>query len=279
MLFFRNFLFVILIALFAVGCAGDKKDKNKMDDQPVEVLYKKAQTSLKAKEYRTAVNLFDEVERQHPYSDWATQAKLMSAYASYQAEDYFTAILTLDKFIELHPGHPDVAYAYYLRAISHYEQISDVSRDQDETQQAMEALDDIIRRFPDTTYARDAKLKRDLTFDHLAGKEMNIGRFYLRQRQYQAALRRFGTVIEQYQTTTFVPEALHRSVECYTALGLPEQAQKMAAILGHNYPGSDWYEASYTLLKKGHTLKLRNTPTSSLGRASNSMSDWFEKVF
>jgi outer membrane protein assembly factor BamD len=264
--------------MLLVGCASSK-DKDTVAEKPAEVLYNEAGAALKKEEYRTASRLFDEVERQHPYSEMATQSKLMSAYASYQAEDYTSALLALDKFIELHPGHPDVAYAYYLRGVSYYEQISDVGRDQDMTRKAMEALDEVIRRFPDTAYARDAKLKRDLTFDHLAGKEMEIGRFYLRRRQYQAALRRFNTVAEQYQTTTHAPEALHRMVECYTALGLKDEAQKMAAILGHNYPGSDWYQASYMLMKTGKTMKLRNTPTSTLGRAKNNLSDWIERAF
>lgn len=277
--FLRICMIAFLAAFLVVGCASSDKDEAKATDKPVEVLYKEARAALDNGEYKTAAKAFDEVERQHPYSEWATQAKLMSGYASYQAEDYFSAILTLDKFIELHPGHPDVAYAYYLRAVSHYEQINDVARDQDETEKAMEGFDEVIRRFPDTTYARDAKMKRDLTVDHMAGKEMEIGRYYLKQRQYNAALRRFATVIEKYQTTSFAPEALHRSVEAYVALGLPEQAQKMAAILGHNYPGSDWYQASYMLLKKGQTMNLRNTPTSTIGRAKNNVTDWFEDIF
>jgi outer membrane protein assembly factor BamD len=275
---FRLFFILSLVVLLS-ACASKSEDTNKIPDKPAETLYRDARNALQGKEYRTAATMFDEVERQHPYSELATQSKLMSAYASYQAEDYVSAQIALDKFIELHPGHPDVAYAYYLRAICHYEQITDVGRDQDETKLAMDALDEVIRRFPDTAYARDAKLKRDLTFDHLAGKEMEIGRFYLRRQQYQAAIRRFNTVVEQYQTTTHLPEALHRLVECYTALGLPDEAQRMAAVLGHNYPGSEWYEASYSLLKKGKTLPLRNTPTTTLGRAQNGITDWFERAF
>jgi outer membrane protein assembly factor BamD len=268
----------LMLAVLLAGCASGK-DKEATVEKPADVLYNEAGQALKKGEYRTASKLFDEVERQHPYSEMATQSKLMSAYASYEAEDYVSALIALDKFIELHPGHPDIAYAYYLRAVSYYEQITDVGRDQDMTRKAMEALDEVIRRFPDTTYARDAKLKRDLTFDHLAGKEMEVGRFYLRRGQYQAALRRFNTVAEQYQTTTHAPESLHRMVECYTALGLKDEAQKMAAILGHNYPGSDWYQASYTLLKTGKSMSLRNTPTSTLGRAKNNLSDWIERAF
>lgn len=274
---FRLVCLIMVVATLVTGCATKKEEK--IPDKPVETLYSEARVALKDEKFRTAAKLFDEVERQHPYSEWATQAKLMSAYASYQAEDYTSALLTLDKFIELHPGHPDIAYAYYLRAISHYEQIVDVERDQDETKKAMDDLDEVVRRFPDTVYARDAKLKRDLTFDHLAGKEMEIGRFYLKRRQYQAALRRFNKVVEDYQTTTFAPEALHRMVECYTGLGLPDEAQKMAAILGHNYPGSDWYEASYSLVKDGKAMTLRNKPTNAFQRTTRRVGDWFDRVF
>jgi outer membrane protein assembly factor BamD len=246
----------VFVALLLAGCASHDA-KTDQTDKPVEVLYRDARKAYNDEQYKKAADLFDEVERQHPYSQWATQAKLMSAYSSYQASDYDAALSTLDKFIELHPGHPDVAYAYYLKAVCYYEQIVDVGRDQDLTKKAMDSLDEVIRRFPDTSYARDAKFKKDLTSDHLAGKEMEIGRFYLKRKFYQAAINRFKVVIDKYQTTTHTPEALHRMVECYTALGLNDEAQKMGAILGHNYPDSEWYKASYSLLTKGKTLQLK----------------------
>lgn len=275
MRYFRFLPCLVLLALLA-GCAGDK-DKL-AGDQPVDVLYNKARGEMGAGNFRSAAGAFDEVERQHPYSQWATQANLMSAYASYQAGDYDASVSTLDKFIELHPGHPDVAYAYYLRGICFYEQIVDVGRDQELTRKAMDALGEVVRRFPDTAYATDAKFKRDLTLDHLAGKEMEIGRFYLKRRYYQAAINRFKLVIQNFQTTTHVPEALHRMVEAYLALGLPDEAKKMGAILGHNYPGSDWYQASYSLLTKGETMQLqrRNAPTTTAGKLKNTIMDVFE---
>jgi outer membrane protein assembly factor BamD len=193
---------------------------------------------------------FDEVERQHPYSVWARRAILMSAFCYYQGNKYNEAILAADRFITLHPGNKDAPYAYYLKAVALYEQIVDVGRDQRRTEQAMAALSELVRRFPQTDYARDARLKLDLTKDHLAGKEMAIGRWYLRRGEQLAAITRFRTVIERYQTTSHAPEALHRLVEAYLALGVVKEAQAAAAVLGHNYPGSEWYEDSYALMEE-----------------------------
>ena len=175
--------------------------------------------NLQARRFQQAVDYFDQVERDHPYSTWATNAKLMAAYGDYMRNRYTEAIGALDRFIQLHPAHRDIAYAYYLRALCYYEQIADAQRDQRGTEQAMAALQDVVNRFPDTAYARDARLKIDLARDHLAGKEMNIGRFYQRQRLYGAAIGRFRRVVEDYQTTNHVPEALHRLTEIYLALG------------------------------------------------------------
>ncbi|MCH7932009.1 MAG: outer membrane protein assembly factor BamD, partial [Proteobacteria bacterium] len=213
---------------------------------------------------------FDEVERQHPYSVWATKAQIMAAYAHYQANAYDDAVLAAKRFIDLHPGHRDVAYAYYLIAISYYEQISDVGRDQKMTELAFERLDEVIRRFPDTAYARDAKLKLDLARDHLAGKEMEVGRFYLRRGEYIAAINRFQIVVEKYQTTTHVPEALHRLTEAYLALGVTDEAQATAAVLGYNYPGNEWYQDSYVLLT-GVDLRPQENKGSWISRAWNSV--------
>src|SRR5258708_9452192 len=200
--------------------------------------------------YDKAAKSFDEVERQHPYSVWATKAQLMSAYALYEAAKYGESIVDADRFIQLHPGHRDVAYAYYLKALDYYVQIADVARDQRATEKAMTALGEVVRRFPDSRYGRDARLKIDLARDHLAGKEMEIGRWYERQRLYLAASNRFKRVVDDHQTTTHVPEALHRLTECYMSLGLTEEAQRTASVLGYNYPGSVWYGDSYALFKK-----------------------------
>lgn len=233
-----------------VACSGtDSAQKEEFEkEQSVDYLYNKAATAMDEERFAEATEYFEEVERQHPYSRWATQAQLMSAYASYLDGRYDEAILALDRFIELHPGNKNVDYAFYLKALSYYEQISDVRRDQEMTRQALQALETLIRRFPESRYTRDAKLKQDLTLDHLAGKEMEIGRYYLNRGHVNAAINRFRTVIEQYETTTHTPEALHRLVEAYLILGLDDQAMRIAAVLGHNYPGSRWYERSYELL-------------------------------
>ena len=201
--------------------------------------------------YATAAKTFDQVESQHPYSVWATKSQLMQIYAQYEDGKYDEAVIAADRFIQLHPGHRDVAYAYYLKAICYYMQIVDVGRDQKLTEQALKSLDDVVRRFPDSKYARDAKLKLDFTRDHLAGKEMEIGRYYLYRQEYLAAMNRFKRVIDNYKTTTHVPEALERLVECDLALGLTKEAKANAAVLGYNYPGSHWYGDAYALVTGG----------------------------
>jgi outer membrane protein assembly factor BamD len=236
----------LLLAGFLAACGSTPKDT--YVERPVEKLYNGAMDRLADENYVGAAKDFDEVERQHPYSVWATKAELMGAYANYEGGKYDEAISAADRFIQLHPGHRDVAYAYYLKALSYYIQITDVGRDQKVTEKAMKALDEVIRRFPDSKYARDARLKYDLTRDHLAGKEMEIGRWYERQGQYLAAINRFRRVVDEYQTTTHVPEALHRLTESYLALGVVDEARKTAAVLGHNYPGSEWYQDSYAML-------------------------------
>ncbi len=229
------------------GRPEDEEEQTR--DRPVEEIYNTAMDNLQAGWYDTAAESFDEVERQHPYSAWATKAQLMSGYSQYLGGKYDEALIALDRYIELHPGSQDIAYAYYLKALCYYEQISDVQRDQKMTQLALDSLDEVTKRFPGTSYARDARIKLDLTFDHLAGKEMEIGRYYQRRGEHLAAINRFRTVIEKYQTTTHVPEALHRLTESYLALGITDEAQMTAAVLGHNFPGSAWYEDSYALLE------------------------------
>jgi outer membrane protein assembly factor BamD len=220
-------------------------------DQSPEALYAAGMQELRADRFQRAVDLFDAVEREHPYSTWATNAKLMAAYADYTRNRYTEAIGALDRFIQLHPAHRDIAYAYYLRALSQYEQINDAQRDQQQTITAMAALQDVVNRFPDTSYARDARLKMDLARDDLAGREMHVGRYYQRQGLLSAAIGRFRRVVDEYQTTNHVPEALHRLTEIYIALGLTDEARRTASVLGFNYPGSAWYQDSYALLVEG----------------------------
>ena len=236
------------LSLMLISCSSSQEANNAQIEDDVDALYNRAAAALDNEEYAQATKYFEEVERQHPYSKWATQAQLMAAYAYYEGQRYDDALVALDRFIQLHPGNKDVDYAHYLRALCFYEQISDVRRDQFLTEEAMKALDTLIRRFPDSKFTRDAKLKRDLTLDHLAGKEMEIGRYYLVRGHVNAALNRFQTVVKDYQTTTHTAEALHRLVEVNLTLGLTEEATKVAAVLGHNYPGSSWYKQSFELL-------------------------------
>lgn len=251
----RPFAAAILIgAVLALpACAGRGKH-TRADTQyvarDVATLYNLAKQQLDQANYAAAAAVFDEVERQHPYSIWARRAQLMSAFSYYAARDYTKSIESARRFLSIHPGNRDAPYAYYLIALGYYEQISDVERDQTTTKQALDSLGELIRRYPDTRYAADARLKIDLVRDHLAGKEMEVGRFYERRGQWIAAVTRFRSVIEEYQTTSHTPEALERLTECYLALGVPEEARRSAAVLGANYPGSKWYQRAYDLVQR-----------------------------
>lgn len=236
-----------LVALALAAC-GTTEEEELVPEQPVEQLYNDAMDELYADRYRKAAELFDEVERQHPYSVWATKGTLMSAFAYYRNADYAEAVVALDHFIGLHPAHENIDYAYYLRALCYYERITDVSRDQTMTQRARDAFEELVNRFPDSQYATDAEPKLVLVRDQLAGKEMLIGRFYQSRGHYLAAINRFRSVVTNYERTSHVPEALLRLSELYVALGVMDQAQEYAAILGYNFPGSEWYEDSYDLV-------------------------------
>jgi outer membrane protein assembly factor BamD len=264
-------LVVSALALGGCGWFGSDKDKPYVET-PVEILYNRALDDLGQQDYKLAAKEFEEVDRQHPYSVWATKAQIMAAFTYYQANKYDDAIIALDRFIQLHPGHKDIPYAYYLKGLCFYEQISDVGRDQRITQQALDALAEVVKRYPDTPYARDARLKVELTIDHLAGKEMLVGRYYQKQQQFVGAINRYRMVIERYQTTTHVPEALHRLVECYLALGVKQEAQEAAAVLGYNFPGSDWYADSYFLMT-GEDYRFDEKGGGGSGGG------WFSKIF
>ena len=256
----RVLLLAAMVAVSLSACGPTKKEEDTALrlDRPPETIYNEASAALKASQYPKAIQLYGEVERQHPYSELATKGQVMAAYAAYQNLQYEEALVALDRFIELHPGHPDIAYAYYLKALCYYEQISDIRRDQKMTQLALDSLNTVISRFPDTDYAREATLKRDLTLDHLAGKEMEVGRYYQKGGNINAAINRFMVVIRDYQTTTHTPEALHRLVECYKALGLENEAVRVASVLGYNFPGSKWYERTYDLMTPDQRAKLKD---------------------
>jgi outer membrane protein assembly factor BamD len=244
-------LLACVIVIPAAGCARNKTGSDTAYiARDVNSLYALAKQKLDKGQYEDAAKLFDEVERQHPYSVWARRAQLMSAFSYYMAQKYPEAISSAQRFLTIHPGNKDAPYAHYLIAMSHYQQIEDVTRDQASTANAQQAFGELMRRYPDSRYASDARLKLDLINDHLAGKEMEIGRFYQRSGKWLAATLRFRKVVEQYQTTNHTPEALERLVECYIALGIPQEAQKAAAVLGRNYPGSDWYHRAYKLVSR-----------------------------
>ena len=260
-------LLAALLPLLA-ACSGTGNGDEYVE-RTAEDLFAEGEQQLNAGNYEDAAKAFEEVERQHPYSQLAVRGQVLAGYAYYEGRLYEEAIAALRTFIELHPGNPDVPYAHYLIGMSYYERISDVGRDQEMTQEALEAFGELVRRYPDSEYTRDAELKMDLAFDHLAGKEMEIGRYYQKRGEYVAAINRFRNVVESYDTTTHVPEALHRLTECYLALGVYQEAQEAAAVLGYNYPDSKWYERSYALLQ-GHDA----------GTASASdEGSWLSKLF
>ncbi len=247
---------ILSLAALAVlsGCASGRGGKASKDQryiaQDVETLYTAARMTLDRRNYRLAAVQFDEVERQHPYSVWARRAQLMSSFSYYVSGQYSESIGAAQRFLSLHPGSREAPYAYYMVALSYYNQIMGVQKDQKITQQALDALGELVRRYPNTDYAADARLKIDLARDHLAGKEMEIGRFYQSQGLHVAAITRFRTVIDKFETTSHTPEALERLVETYLAMGIPEEAVKAAAVLGNNYPASKWYERSYKLVQR-----------------------------
>jgi len=240
-----------IAALGLPGCSSEEESRLAFEDEPVGKLYNEALNLLADEDYPGAAAKFEDVERQHPYSDWARKAIVMSAFAYYQSRNYDQAIGAAKRYITLHPSGSDAAYAQFLIAESYYEQIPDVTRDQRRTESAMEALREIVRRYPETDYARDARRKLLEAYDQLAGKEMEIGRYYLRHKNYVAALNRFKTVVKDYQTSAQVEEALMRLTEAYMAMGITSEAQTATAILGHNYPTSPWYRDAHALLQSG----------------------------
>jgi outer membrane protein assembly factor BamD len=245
---------VLSLVLPLAACAGGAGKRTRADQlyvaRDVNTLYTLALKRLNQGNYALAATIFDEVERQHPYSIWARRAQLMSAFSYYAAKDHTKSIESAQRFLSIHPGNKDAPYAHYLIALNHYEQIRDVRRDQGSTRNALETLGELVRRYPDTRYAADARLKIDLVRDHLAGKEMEIGRFHQRRGMWLASISRFRRVIDEYQTTSHTPEALMRLTESYLALGIPEEARKSAAVLGANYPNTKWYARAYSLVQK-----------------------------
>ena len=222
-----------------------------VENDPADQLYNQGVALANRGEYTAAAKKFEDVDRQHPYSDLARRAILMTAFAKFEARDYDGAVSAAQRYVTLHPGSEDAAYAQYIIGESYYRQLPTVERDQKATERALSALNDVIQKYPESEYADQARRKVQIAYDQLAGKEMEVGRYYMKQARFLAAVNRFRTVIEQYQTTRHIEEALHRLTECYMALGVISEAQTSAAVLGHNYPNSPWYKDSYNLLKRG----------------------------
>jgi outer membrane protein assembly factor BamD len=242
-------LALIVAALPACSLFG-KEDV--IPDDPADKLYNEGLYLMNNKhDYKLAAKRFEEVDRQHPYSEWARKALLMSAYAHYEGTNYEDSVIAAKRYVTLHPGSPDAAYAQYLIASSYFDQIADITRDQQRTEKALQALDEVVRKYPNTEYAASAKRKIEIARDQLAGKEMETARFYQKRRDYIAAINRFKVVITQYQTTRHVEEALMRLTEMYMTLGIVNEAQTAAAVLGHNFPDSQWYKEAYRLVKGG----------------------------
>lgn len=240
-----------LIAVIGLGllsaCASSPETET---PKSAEDLYNTAYKQMGKTQWARAAGTFETVELEHPYSKWATKAKLMGAYAYYRDQKYDDAILALDRFIKFHPGNKDIAYAYYMKGLCYYDQIVGVEKDQENTAKALAAFQQVIARFPNTDYAQDARLKLDLIYDHLAGQEMEVGRYYLRQKNYLSALNRFSQVVNRYQTTSQIEEALYRQVEIYKILGLDKESRDALKVLGHNYPDSRWYKQAKKLWNK-----------------------------
>ncbi len=271
--------FLVLASLLILGACSSISDYNpfgaaepdlKVNEASAEKLYARALSTVNNGAAKEAATQFEEVERQYPYSTWARRSMLMSAYAHYERNSFDDAINASKRFLALYPGHDDAPYAYYLIALSYYEQISDVGRDQALTKKALLALDELIRRYPYSDYAKDAEQKAILARDHLAGKEMKIGRYYMDKKAYVAAINRFKVVVSAYQRTSHAPEALMRLSEAYMALGVKSEAQTAAAILGNNFPDSKWYDDAYVLLKSDG-LEPRENKGSWLSKAWKSI--------
>ena len=245
----KKYIYILpVIAMVLLSSCASKKDLD--EDKSAEVLYNEAYDYLKKTSYQKAAETFDKVEMEHPYSKWATKSKLMSAYSYYKDEKYEDAITTLDRFIRLHPGNKDISYAYYLKGICYYDQITPSQKGQEATKEAYNTFMQLMTLFPESEYAEDAKSKIGLIQDHLAGHEMAVGRYYLQNKEYISALNRFSTVSDNYQNTAQIPEALYREVEIYTILGLTEQAARKEEILTNNYPDNKWSERASKLISK-----------------------------
>jgi len=261
-------IFSILLPISLGGCSALLNSQQKGADNenfdanppPADQLYAQGLQYMQRGDYENAVKKFNEIDDSYPYSTWSTHAEILAGYSQYKDQEYDPAIASLSRYIALHPTDQEAAYAYYLKALCYYEQIDDVARDQSATFEAMQTLNDVILRYPDSAYARDARIKLRLATNRLAGHEMVIGRFYEKQHLYAAAIGRFQNVIQTYQNTTYTAEALERTTECFLDLGLTGAAQRTASVLAYNYPGSSWYQTAYGKLQDHNLVADAQTP-------------------
>lgn len=257
-------------ALDPTGLFAEKYKPEVVADTPADKLYSDGLAKMEDRDYEGAAKSFDQLDKQYSYSDWSRKALLMTAYSNYEGAKYDDAITASKRYLQRHPASKDAAYAQYLMAMSQYKQIPDATRDQERSERALVALQELVQKYPNSEYASDAKAKIQITRDQLAAKEMEIGRFYLEKRSFPAAINRFRDVISKYQTTRHTEEALERLVEAYMALGITAEAQNAAAVLGHNFPDSPWYKDAYALLQTGG-LEPREEKSSWLSRAFRSV--------
>ncbi len=252
-----NVILPVLVSGMVLAACSTTDKEDAAVTLPAEELYAIGTEAISDKKFKTAAENLLDIEKNYPYSPLAAKGQVMAAFAYYRDQEYDDAIDLIERFVKVNPGHKDTPYMYYLRALSYYERIADVRRDQRMTEMAQAALNDVMLRYPESDYARDAKLKLDLVRDHLAGKQMEIGRFYQKNGRYIAAINRFKDVVKNYETTSHAQEALYRLAEVYLAMGVKDEAKKYAAVLGHNYPGSKWYQYAYTLVEKGSNSPVK----------------------
>ena len=262
----------VVLTAFLAGCGGGFVSRNNtpLENFTAEQIFERGEFELNRRRFEDAAEYFAEVERLYPYSEWAKRALIMNAYVNHRGQNYEESRGAAQRFLDFYPTDEDAAYAQYLLALSYYDQIDEIGRDQGLTFQALQSLRAVIERYPDSEYARSAILKFDLAFDHLAAKEMEIGRYYLKRDHFTAAINRFRVVVEDFQTTTHTPEALHRLVEAYLSLGLTDEAQTAGAILGYNFQSTEWYEDSYKLLT-GRGLEMKAKGNSWLNQIYRQM--------
>lgn len=255
----RILIILMIPALILGGCSRTTQDELAFSEEPADKLYNEALALMNKGKYSKAAEKFNEIDKQHPYSKWAKKGMVMATFSYYKGGKFDDAILAGKRYVALHPGSEEAPYAQYLVAQAYFNQVPDISRDQERTRKALAALDELLRRYPESEYIDDAKAKRRMVRDQLAGRQMLIGRYYLERRDYTGAINRFRIVVSDYQKTRHVEEALMRLAESYMAMGVVSEAQTAAAVLGHNFPDSRWYKDTYSLLESGGVEPRENT--------------------